>query len=53
MEKSKEELILIEKIENSRIRLNRSIDSKEDYEIIYRCSVELDRLIEQYIGAGF
>lgn len=53
VEKSKEELILIEKIETSRARLNQSIDSKEDYETIYHNSVELDKLIEQYILAGY
>lgn len=51
MEKSKEELI--EKIEQFRARLDRSIELKEDYETIYRHSIELDQLIEQYINAGF
>lgn len=53
MEKSKEKLILIENIEKSRKKLNDSIDAKEDYDTIYRYSVELDRLIEQYIVAGY
>lgn len=53
MERSKEELILIDQIERFRERLDKSIDSKEDYETIYRYSVELDHLIEQYILAGF
>lgn len=53
MEKSKEKLILIENIEESRKRLNDSIDAKDDYDTIYRHSVELDRLIEQYIVLGY
>lgn len=44
---------LIEKIEAARSRLNESIDSMKDYEIIYQYSVELDHLIEQYIVAGY
>ena len=40
---------LIEKIESARKLLNASIDKGEDYEEIYRRSVELDGLIEQYI----
>ena len=44
---------LIEKIESARKLLNASIDKGEDYEEIYRRSVELDGLIEQYIAAGF
>ncbi len=51
MEFSKNELI--EKIEAVRKRLNASIDERKDYEQIYRHSVELDRLIEQYIVAGY
>lgn len=53
MEKSQEKLILIEKIEHARKLMNDSIDAKDDYDTIYRYSVELDRLIEQYIVAGF
>ena len=53
MEISKEKLILIENIEKSRKRLNDSIDAKDDYDTIYRYSVELDRLIEQYIVEGY
>lgn len=45
--------ILVEKIENARKRLNDSIDAKEDYGKIYDYSVELDRLIEEYIVAGY
>lgn len=44
---------LVEKIEKARKKLNDSIDAKEDYEVIYRYSVELDHLIEQYIVAGY
>lgn len=44
---------LVARIENARKRLNDSIDAKEDYEIIYKYSVELDQLIEQYIVAGY
>ena len=44
---------LIEKIESARKLLNASSDKGEDYEEIYRRSVELDGLIEQYIAAGF
>lgn len=47
---SKEELI--RDIEEARKRLNTSIENdKED--IIYNKSVELDKLIEQYIAAGY
>ncbi|MEG0216421.1 MAG: Spo0E family sporulation regulatory protein-aspartic acid phosphatase, partial [Hungatella sp.] len=42
---SKEELI--KKIEQARALLNRSIDAKEQYEEIYRNSIQLDSLIEQ------
>lgn len=48
---SKEELI--KKIEQARCILNKSIDSKEKYEEIYKNSIHLDSLIEQYIVAGF
>ncbi|GLB30476.1 hypothetical protein LAD12857_23990 [Lacrimispora amygdalina] len=47
---SKEELI--QNIEVARERLNTSIDH-EDGEVIYLRSVELDKLIEQYIEAGY
>lgn len=47
---SKEELI--RDIEEARERLNKSIE-RDDAEIIYDRSVELDRLIEQYIAAGY
>lgn len=48
---SKEDLV--RSIEGARDRLNRSIDMGEKYETIYINSVELDRLIEQYIVSGF
>ena len=47
---SREELV--NQIEEARKRLNGSIDGKESYDLIYRYSVELDRLIEQYMDAG-
>ena len=53
MEKSMEKLILIKKIERARKKMNDSIDAKDDYDTIYQYSVELDRLLEQYIVAGF
>lgn len=53
MEKTLEKQILIERIEAARKKMNDSIDAKNDYEIIYRYSVELDHLIEQYIVAGY
>ena len=46
---SREELV--NQIEEARKRLNGSIDGKESYDLIYRYSVELDRLIEQYMDA--
>ena len=46
---SREELV--NRIEEARKRLNGSIDGKEAYDLIYRYSVELDRLIEVY-GCG-
>lgn len=48
---SKEELM--DDIEQARRILNRSIDEKEKYEEIYKYSIQLDSLIEQYIVAGF
>ena len=46
---SKEEIV--KKIECARDKLNGSIESRQSYETIYQDSVELDRLIEQYIAA--
>lgn len=48
---SREELV--NRIEEARKRLNGSIDGKESYDLIYRYSVELDRLIEQYMDAEY
>ena len=48
---SKEELIC--KIEEARDKLNRSIDTEQDSGTVYKRSVELDQLIEQYIVAGY
>lgn len=48
---SKEELV--KKIEYARQKLNDSINKHEEYAEVYRYSIELDRLIEQYIVAGF
>lgn len=47
----KEELIA--KIEEARDKLNKSIDARTDYQIIYQNSLALDGLIEQYIVAGY
>ena len=51
MKISKEELV--RDIEQARKRLDNSIEKKEDYEAIYQNSLDLDRLIEQYIASGF
>ncbi|MCI8516286.1 MAG: Spo0E family sporulation regulatory protein-aspartic acid phosphatase [Hungatella sp.] len=51
MENAKEELV--KKIESARVVLNKSIDEKRRYEEIYKNSVDLDSLIEQYIEAGY
>lgn len=48
---SKEELVV--SIEEAREKLNKSIEEKDDYELIYKHSIELDHLIEQYIVSGF
>lgn len=50
---SEEQKNLAEKIEKARKKLNDSIDAKEDYDTVYGYSVELDRLIEEYISAGY
>ena len=44
---------LNQRIECVRVKLNRSIDEKEDYATVYQYSVELDALIEQYMSAGY
>lgn len=46
MVSAKEELK--EKIEAVREKLNRSIDERKEYTDIYRYSVELDQLLNQY-----
>lgn len=51
MEYSKEELV--KKIEEARLILNKSIDERHKYEEVYKNSVELDSLIEQYIAEGY
>lgn len=51
MKVTKEELV--QKIEFARQNLNRSIDLNEEYEDIYKNSVELDVLIEEYIASGY
>lgn len=48
---SREELM--SRIEEVRGELDRRIDLKEDYSSIYQYSVKLDRLIEEFIAAGF
>lgn len=53
MKEALEKQRLIETIEAARTKLNDSIDAKKDYDIIYKYSVELDHLIEQYIVAGY
>ena len=53
MDRTLEKQRLIDEIEAARKKLNDSIDTKKDYDIIYQYSVELDHLIEQYIVAGF
>ena len=48
---SREELV--NQIEEARKRLYGSIAGKEAYDLIYQYSAELDRLIEQYMEAGY
>ena len=48
---SREELV--NQIEEARTRLNGSLDGNEASDLIYQYSVELDRLIEQYMEAGY
>ena len=48
MKHPKEELI--QEIESARRILNQSIDERRQYEEIYKNSVQLDALIEKYIG---
>ncbi len=51
MESAKEELIT--KIESARLILNKSIDEKRKYEEVYKNSIELDALIEEYIMSEY
>lgn len=44
---------LISKIEESRRKLDTSISNHDNYDEIYKCSIELDGLIEEYIVAGY
>ena len=53
MRMTREKKELVEAIEAARERMNRSIDERKDYSVIYQYSVELDRLLNQYIVAGF
>lgn len=53
MKKMPDKERLIEEIEIARRLLNDSIDAKKEYDTIYQYSVELDRLIELYIVAGY
>lgn len=40
---------LEEKIERERKKLNSAIQDKEDYDVIYKLSLVVDKLIEEYI----
>lgn len=51
MKESREELIAL--IEKARKRLDNSIDAREGNDVIYQYSIELDKLIEKYISAGY
>lgn len=51
MTNAKEELV--EKIEKAREKLNHSIDKGEEYSHIYKNSIELDELLNQYMVAGY
>ncbi len=44
---------LVSKIEESRKKLDTSIDNHDNYDEIYKYSIELDGLIEEYIVAGY
>lgn len=48
---SKEELV--QKIETAREKLNRSMETGEEYKTVYQYSVELDYLIEAYLLAEY
>ena len=51
MANAKEELV--EKIEIIRQKMDQCIEQREEYRKIYRYSVELDQLLNQYIVAGY
>lgn len=51
MTRSREELI--REIEVARKNLDKSIDENARYEEIYKKSMQVDGLIEQYIAAGY
>ena len=51
MANAKEELV--EQIEKIRKRMDQCIEQREEYRKIYRYSVELDQLLNQYIVAGY
>lgn len=51
MANAKEELV--EKIEKIREKMDQSIERREEFRKIYRYSVELDQLLNQYIVAGY
>ncbi len=40
---------LEEQIEEKRKKLNCAIEEKEDYDVVYELSLEVDKLIEDYI----
>lgn len=48
---SKEELV--QKIEAARGKLNRSVETGEEYKAVYQYSVELDHLIELYLSSEY
>ena len=51
MKEQKQELV--KEIEKMRKELNDSIDAEMEYDTIYQYSIKLDKLIEQYIMAGY
>ena len=48
-----EKEVLIQEIENARERLNASIGEREAYGTIYKCSLELDQLLNKYLLTEF
>lgn len=51
MANEREELVI--KIESAREQLNKSIDKRDEYKVIYQHSVELDELLNQYVVSGY